>query len=232
LNTLHWDCVGGICTLSGRVTIEKSISDSYNIRAIAYKVVSPVLPGQINVFSACDVFRAYVERWHNAVVPYEFNEVLDDAKQLALNMKYLKTSSNFALLRLKKSCKRAVEIDANFEWFSACMLEASKQFISLLLQPSPEALHAKFSEYILSKAQKFKENELSNRTILPTNDSNVDDFTFTDIYPCTKNDVTADVLQYLVLGTQLGVLAGMRRAEKQGKFDAISFQSKQYFQFV
>lgn len=231
LNTLHWKQVDGICTLSDRFELDGSESNVANIRAIAYKVVSPVSEqGQINVFSAHDVFSAYVQRWHADAIPGEFTKVLEDAKQLALNMKYLKTSSNFALVRLRQSCASAFNVYPDFKWICAYMLEASKNFISLLMQEHPSALHQKFWLYMQTTRTHLRRNELSKRIAMDKLED-ADNFIFNDTESYEKDAIEIKELEYLVLARQLHVLAGMRRAENDGIFEVDKFLLENCFSF-
>lgn len=251
LLTSHWKVVGGIYELSDNFKLDmQSDSNIGNVRAIAYKVVSSIIepyrasiaaenqiaePEKVNVFSAYDVFMAYVDcRYRDEAgnCPPEFTAVLEDAKQLALNMKYLKTSSNFAVVRLKESCELAVARDPGFRWASTCMLAASKKIISLLVQRNPETLHEKFSEFVLSTSHALRDNELSSRTnVHSIDDGDIDTFEFKDNMSRTKNEITMDELQYLVLATQLHALTAMRRAEREQKWSVESFASKNYFKY-
>ena len=246
LITSRWKRNAGIYTLSDSFQIDVTCESNIgNIRPIVYKVVSSIIepneaPGaaadenkitevKINAFSAYDVFRAYTDcRYrYDEECPQEFTEVLEDAKQLALNVKYLKTSSNFALVRLMKSCARAVDCDSRFKLISESMLYTSKGIISLLLQRSPETLHEKFLDYVLSTAKALRNNELSSRTnIHNIDDSDIESFNFTDTI---INMDDTDKLHYLVFATQLHVLVGMRRSERSRAIEAERFLYKNYF---
>jgi hypothetical protein len=232
LNTLHWTQNNGICNLSDRFELDmESDSNKDNIRAIAYNVVSRVPgPGQVNVFSAHDVFSAYVERFYKDSTPDEFKAVLEDAKQLALNVKYMKTSSNFALVRLRQSCASAANEDIEFRFISANMLEVSKNFISLLMQESPSTEHPIFLRYMDTTLTRLRNNRLHIR--LNINDlEDAKTFTFKDTESYKKNEIENDQLDYLVLGRQLHVLAKMRLAEVEKEFTLDEFPFENFLVF-
>ncbi len=245
LDASMWTHANGAFAYGSTTMDLQQLASESETRALAYTVLSTCIepeyssasvfvnsrldPQKFNAFSAHDVFKAYLSfTYKNGVgQPEEFKDVLEDARQLVLNMKRLKTSSNFALARLQKSCEAAVKVNNAFTYTRNCMLAASRHLISLLLQKNPSTLDDKFGEYVKTLTWKLRKN--------PTieNDEYNDEhpnFEFLESISWSKGSMTSTKFECLLFSTQLHVLTGMRELEEM-EGEASDFCGKNYFQF-
>lgn len=208
LDTSMWTSTSGEFTYaSARVWMPKQLESESETRKLAYHVLSSCIepepahlgratarldPDKINAFIAYDVFRAYASfRWKTKTTrPKEFDYVIEDARQLLINMTRLKTSSNFALVRLQKSCDDAVKVDAGFKYTRNCMLAASRNFISLLLRTNPSTMDTKFGNYVNTLAWTLSQNSNCDTDTFPLPEDVIDKFVFEEDVSCSKRLMT------------------------------------------
>ena len=247
-----------VCTYTPDSSRTDTLSDGSKMRAIAYTVVSSIIEpthgigfgetgGKIfNAFSAYDVFRAYVDisfgRFGLATPP-AFMTVLEDARQLDINLKHLQTSSNVALKCLKVSCMEAVSDDKKFMFVARYMLHLLGHFVAFILTRVPTTSHARFAEYIKYACAHVRHLNTTQGTYTPTLENmpateSAEDMTNFNAFKFDGPGLNIDGVVILndflllVLGTQLNIIARMRHAESQPAFEVADFQFKNYFRLI
>jgi len=222
----------------------ESPTGGVGVRAIMYKVVSSCIEPaadsgspdaseagmqKVNAFSAHEVFQAYADHFCDKPTPPAIQRAIDDAKQLVVNMKCLKTSSNFALQCLRESCKLAAGHDANFEFIGSHMLLVSRNLISMLLQREPSTSHDKYTMHVLTVASNLRKVDTEGTLgPLPTNDWDITKFRYEDRPQSHDGALQLNDFQCRILGTHLNILARLREASFHDEPVVSDFANKNY----